>query len=710
MEIPMLTSSPHVLCTALVAVSVGVAPVALAALDSLPANAFPDLPAIAVDATDRETSDESATRETIGSGIGSGTCPVICGEIIAHKQFKARIADRPLAERRRLHAKMGIAFGDADSESVAVYVRAPLTSAEFDALDAKGLRVNRSLFVPPLPGRHEHGFYLARMNYSSIDRVRGDDRIVRVASTDFLVEPLHDIALDIVNIASVQLDPKFSPALGPYFGGGVTVTVADSGVDLDHPDLPTPIAAFDVTTGDWEPDWSTNVANTVIWHGTHVTGTVVGSGVLSSGAYAGAAPAANLVVHKIGNDTNGSSTYANMIKSVSHAGEIGSAIYTVSYGGSNTYLDGSSAIAQAFDATYEAGTLCFASAGNSGANKRHYSAEVAPGESNEFTLVVNNSEDEAYVWPINLRVIWRDDLIHDDLNVHLECLSLDEEEAFELIFADTSPRNTEAKRYVLWPNIPANSSRTYTLRLSNDATTGGTPLVHVYQISTGAANFPDADPFYTVGSPAVADTVLAVGAWVHRNAWTDSFGNNWGSGQPADTIATFSSRGPRVDGAVKPDIVAPGSMMISLRDGVFANSSWATISNDGVNDGGGPANYYVAQGTSMAAPIAAGGAALVREAAPMLSIDDFRALITSTASHAETPNDLVGHGMIDVGAAIEAHLATSLGDLDGNGVVDGADLGILLGNWGSCPDCPADLNGDGVVDGADLGILLSNWS
>jgi len=48
-------------------------------------------------------------------------------------------------------------------------------------------------------------------------------------------------------------------------------------------------------------------------------------------------------------------------------------------------------------------------------------------------------------------------------------------------------------------------------------------------------------------------------------------------------------------------------------------------------------------------------------------------------------------------------------DLDGNGVVDGADLGALLNAWGSCPNCPADLNGDGVVDGADLGALLNAW-
>jgi hypothetical protein len=47
-------------------------------------------------------------------------------------------------------------------------------------------------------------------------------------------------------------------------------------------------------------------------------------------------------------------------------------------------------------------------------------------------------------------------------------------------------------------------------------------------------------------------------------------------------------------------------------------------------------------------------------------------------------------------------------DLDGNGSVDGADLGILLSAWGSGPGT-ADLNLDGEVDGGDLGALLAGW-
>lgn len=50
-------------------------------------------------------------------------------------------------------------------------------------------------------------------------------------------------------------------------------------------------------------------------------------------------------------------------------------------------------------------------------------------------------------------------------------------------------------------------------------------------------------------------------------------------------------------------------------------------------------------------------------------------------------------------------------DFDQNGMVDGADLAILLGAWGPCPtiNCLGDLVVDGVVDGADLAVLLGDW-
>jgi hypothetical protein len=52
--------------------------------------------------------------------------------------------------------------------------------------------------------------------------------------------------------------------------------------------------------------------------------------------------------------------------------------------------------------------------------------------------------------------------------------------------------------------------------------------------------------------------------------------------------------------------------------------------------------------------------------------------------------------------------ATIIGDINGDGMVNGADLGLLLSGWAQ--PGPTDLNHDGTTNGADLGLLLSHWS
>lgn len=74
--------------------------------------------------------------------------------------------------------------------------------------------------------------------------------------------------------------------------------------------------------------------------------------------------------------------------------------------------------------------------------------------------------------------------------------------------------------------------------------------------------------------------------------------------------------------------------------------------------------------------------------------------------------DGVGSGVgstVDVDDLIVTVLSQP-GDLNGDLVVDGADLGLLQSSWGTCAGCAADLTGDGIVDGADLGALLANWT
>jgi hypothetical protein len=83
-----------------------------------------------------------------------------------------------------------------------------------------------------------------------------------------------------------------------------------------------------------------------------------------------------------------------------------------------------------------------------------------------------------------------------------------------------------------------------------------------------------------------------------------------------------------------------------------------------------------------------------------------------------TCTDCDGNGLVDswellLGTAEDADddgvidVCACPADLDGNGIVNGADLGVLLLGWGLGGS--ADLDGDGVVDGADLGLALLAW-
>jgi len=76
------------------------------------------------------------------------------------------------------------------------------------------------------------------------------------------------------------------------------------------------------------------------------------------------------------------------------------------------------------------------------------------------------------------------------------------------------------------------------------------------------------------------------------------------------------------------------------------------------------------------------------------------------------PSDLGDGSLVEAGvdevlvSVLECVATELVGDLNGDGVVDTADLGILLAAFGS-NDPTADLNNDGIVDTADLGILLA---
>lgn len=83
-------------------------------------------------------------------------------------------------------------------------------------------------------------------------------------------------------------------------------------------------------------------------------------------------------------------------------------------------------------------------------------------------------------------------------------------------------------------------------------------------------------------------------------------------GDNAEGMAAFSSRGPTADGRIKPDVVAPGTWILSARSGASPSVGWGLASQGGYDPALDPL-YGFMGGTSMATPLTAGSVALIRQ-------------------------------------------------------------------------------------------------
>ncbi len=146
------------------------------------------------------------------------------------------------------------------------------------------------------------------------------------------------------------------------------------------------------------------------------------------------------------------------------------------------------------------------------------------------------------------------------------------------------------------------------------------------------ANYDGVIDLYSVGSPATAKNCIAVGATENNrppgSVPSPGFPSTWGWYWPADYpaqpinsdylsddpygMAAFSSRGAQLSARYKPEIVAPGTNLVSARTQAVGSSADILWGSGGLT--GGQENYYVySGGTSMSAPLVTGAAAVFRQ-------------------------------------------------------------------------------------------------
>ena len=154
--------------------------------------------------------------------------------------------------------------------------------------------------------------------------------------------------------------------------------------------------------------------------------------------------------------------------------------------------------------------------------------------------------------------------------------------------------------------------------------------------AAGNGGRPEAGQPWTVNKPADDPLVLTVGATDDQET----------PGTSDDTVPRFSSRGG--PGLAKPDVVAPGAHLVSLR------ASGSTLDGVGTKL---DATYRRGSGTSMSAAVVSGTVALLREARPTWTPDQVKHALKATARKVALDDPYaIGSGLPDVAAATTANL------------------------------------------------------
>lgn len=495
-----------------------------------------------------------------------------------------------------------------------------------------------------------------------------------------------------------------------YRGDGVVMGIMDVGFDLTHPNFydadmnHTRISRFwdqiapqsdgdtlyvgrEYTTASDIIQCQHSTDNMLIHHGTHTLGIAAGAG--AGTPYVGMAPEADLCL--VNNAVNDDLEFIpdSLQYKYTYATDVLGFKYIFDYATRQgkpcviSFSEGSAMDFRGYDVLFDEalsmlvgeGHILVASAGNSGWFRTYL--PKPEGQASAGAYLRN------YITSIPLALTTRGDLVlrfttHGDTPVKLEVpisSVLATEDSTLTVELASAAYNYEL-HFEAYPQCYDASQTAVDMTISSATDIGLTESLTVellgqdadaalYCLDGGFAvdlsddNFDDAVTASSMNSPASLPSVISVGATSWRTGWTDTTGYrhtlNYGTGGDR---SPYSSLGPTFDGRVKPDVMAPGTNIISSGSTFYMQGSHydADYTVKETDFEGRAYPWVVMSGTSMSSPAVGGIVALWLQACPKLTPTDVISIIRQTSTRigtaTEQSDNACGYGSIDAYAGL----------------------------------------------------------
>ncbi len=449
-------------------------------------------------------------------------------------------------------------------------------------------------------------------------------------------------------------------------GKGVVIGVVDSGIDPKHPAFAGRILRiWDQTLpgpGVEEGGYGSELTGTQLTisqdidgHGTHVAG--IASGL--DNTYGGVAPEAELVIVKTDlQDAHIADGVRYIFRVASEMGR--PAVVNLSLGGHADAHDGSDSLSKIIDAESGPGRIVCCAAGNEGNDNIH------------GQTIVNSKQlaTMRFSVPYNqVGIVWLNGWYSRDSQLEISLRSPNGfVTPFQPIITDGNPSKQynllDARVEIVTPGPdPANGDYNFFVQIRgggnsrfNQPVPGGVWQLRVRNTSSKEVRLDvwtlddAASVFFTgksisdtmkIGAPGAASSAVTVASYTTKVQYKDIDNNERQVGLELDDISDFSSEGPLRNDAQKPDVAAPGAMIVSALSS-NANFDRAMMVNS---------KFVVSGGTSMATPFVSGLVALLLQRDPNLTPEAVKDLLRQNSS---IPGESVGtfdpkwgYGLID---------------------------------------------------------------